>query len=127
MKKSRSINRALTLIIAFVFVSIGTIVKAQDKEKTLAGIPDNISKIVSVSCMPCHSSQGNSRSKGALNFEEWTKYTAEKQLDKASEIYKQVNKGGMPPKEARENNPKIIPTKEQIDTIKKWADSLKKK
>ena len=30
----------------------------------------------------------------------------------------------MPPKEARENNPDIIPTTEQMAIIKAWADSF---
>jgi hypothetical protein len=31
----------------------------------------------------------------------------------------------MPPKNARETRPGIIPTNEQIGLIKKWVDSLK--
>jgi hypothetical protein len=30
----------------------------------------------------------------------------------------------MPPKFARENHPENTPTQEQIDIIKKWAESL---
>jgi hypothetical protein len=33
----------------------------------------------------------------------------------------------MPPKIARDSNPETIPTKEQIDLICKWAETIKPK
>jgi hypothetical protein len=40
-------------------------------------------------------------------------------------MYSRLDKGEMPPKKAREAKPETIPTREQIETIKKWAESLK--
>ena len=74
--------------------------------------------------MPCHTSQGGLLSRVKLNFTEWTGYSQSKQKEKAEKIYSMVKKGAMPPKAARENRPEIIPTQEQTDLIKKWADSL---
>jgi len=63
-------------------------------------------------------------SRTKLNFSEWTGYSSDKQKKKAETMYKELKKDAMPPKSARENNPDIIPTKEQIAIIKAWADSL---
>jgi hypothetical protein len=63
-------------------------------------------------------------SRGKLNFTEWATYSAEKQKEKAQAMYKEISKNKMPPKSARETRPEIIPTKENVDVIKKWADSL---
>jgi len=40
-------------------------------------------------------------------------------------MYSVLKKDKMPPKSARETRPEIIPTRDQVDTIKKWAESLK--
>jgi len=63
-------------------------------------------------------------SRTKLNFSEWATYTPEKQRDKANDIYKELSKNKMPPKSAREANPGIIPTKDQMDVIKKWVESF---
>jgi hypothetical protein len=97
----------------------------QETSKLLSSLPDNINNIVSVSCMPCHSSNGGLLSRTKLNFTEWSKYSSEKQKAKAEKMYSELKKGAMPPKSARETRPDIIPTSEQIDIIKKWAKSLK--
>jgi hypothetical protein len=96
----------------------------QNTQNASTPLPDRINKIVSVSCMPCHSPDGGFLSKSKLNFSEWAEYSAEKQKKKAEKMYKELKKDAMPPKEARENNPDIIPTKEQIEIIKAWADSF---
>jgi hypothetical protein len=40
-------------------------------------------------------------------------------------MYSVLKKEKMPPKSARETRPEIFPAKDQIDTKKKWAESLK--
>jgi len=99
-------------------------VSAQDVSKTNASIPEDVNKIVSVSCTPCHTSQGGLMSKTKLNFTEWTNYSPEKQKERAAKMYSEINKGAMPPKAAREKRPDLIPTKDQADIIKKWSESL---
>jgi hypothetical protein len=109
----------------FIFPGFILTLSGQEAPKTSPSLPEDINKIVTASCMPCHSSQGGLMSRTKLNFTEWNQYSLSKQKDKADEMYTILKKEKMPPKSARENNPDIIPTKEQIDAIKKWADSLK--
>lgn len=97
----------------------------QEIQKESPSLPDNINKIVSVSCMPCHSSKGGLMSRTKLNFTEWTQYSPEKQKARAEKMYSELKKAAMPPKSAREANPGIIPTGDQVDIIKKWSESLK--
>lgn len=92
--------------------------------KSFSTIPDNVNKILTASCTPCHTSNGGLMSKAKLNLTEWTKYSPEKQKEKAAKMYSETNKGAMPPKMAREKKPELIPTKEQIEIIKKWSESF---
>jgi hypothetical protein len=124
MKNSVKFSERAHLLIVFSFLIICSSVIGQDNPKTSAPLPDNINKIVSACCMPCHSSKGGMLSKAKLNFSEWTEYSADKQKKKAEKMYKELKKDAMPPKDARETNPDIIPTKEQIEIIKAWADSF---
>ena len=100
------------------------VINGQETSKASPSLPDNINKIVSVSCMPCHSANGGYLSRTKLNFSEWADYSADKQKKKAGQMYKELKKNAMPPKDAREANPDIIPTKEQVEIIKNWADSF---
>jgi cytochrome c5 len=124
MKHSAIFSTGSYLFLILIFLMAGKTVNGQETSKASPQLPDNINKIVSVSCMPCHSSSGGMLSRTKLNFTEWTDYSAEKQKKKAAQMYKELNKNAMPPKDARETNPDIIPTKEQIEIIKSWADSF---
>jgi hypothetical protein len=124
MKKSDGKSEGIHLFLILSFLLFSFAAAGQDTSNLSARLPDNIDKIVSVSCMPCHSSSGGMLSRSKLNFTEWTGYTAEKQKKKAQQMYKEINKNAMPPKDARETNPDIVPTKEQIEIIKSWVDSF---
>jgi hypothetical protein len=124
MIKSIRFSEATALLFMCIFLAFSLKVKSQDKSDVSTPLPDNITKIVTVSCMPCHSSTGGTLSKAKLNFNEWTEYSAEKQKKMAQLMYKEVRKNEMPPKSAREVNPGIIPTSDQIDMIKAWAKSF---
>lgn len=63
-------------------------------------------------------------SKAKLNLTEWANYSPEKQKEKAAKMYSELNKGAMPPKKAREMKPELIPTKDQIEIIKKWSETF---
>jgi hypothetical protein len=121
MKQTFILSAAADLFLIFALLVLSLSAAGQE---TSAPLPDNVNKIVSFSCMPCHSSNGGLLSRSKLNFTEWNSYSAEKQKKKAGLMYKELKKSAMPPKDARENNPDIIPTKEQIEIIKAWADSL---
>ncbi len=124
MKRSCRSFPVAYLFLVYIFLTSWSRVTAQEASETSPPLPGNINLIVSESCMPCHSSKGGLLSRTKLNFNEWTNYSAEKQKKKAAKMYKELKKGAMPPKDARENNPDIIPSREQIEIIKSWANSF---
>ena len=124
MKHSVLFSTGSHLFLILIFLMAAKTVNGQETSKASPPLPDNINKIVSVSCMPCHSSNGGTLSRSKLNFSEWTGYSPDKQKKKAAKMYKELDKNAMPPKDAREANPDIIPTKEQVEIIKNWADSF---
>ena len=124
MKNSENSSAGIRLFALFIFLILSYSLFGQEASKVSAPLPESINRIVSVNCMPCHSDKGGMMSRTKLNFSEWTGYSSDKQKKKAETMYKELKKDAMPPKSARENNPDIIPTKEQIAIIKAWADSL---
>jgi hypothetical protein len=124
MKQSFWLSAGALSFMLFIFLIFSNSTIDQDSSKASTPLPDNVNKIVTASCMPCHSSKGGTLSKSKLNLTEWTGYSAEEQKTKAEKMYKELKKKEMPPKEAREEHPEIIPTKEQIRIIKAWAGSF---
>jgi len=124
MKKKDCKSKMLYLFFIFSFLGLTSVVRGQDTTRVSPPLPDEINKIVSASCMPCHSAKGGMMARSKLNFNDWTSYPAEKQKEKAKDMYKELSNDKMPPKSARENNPAIIPSKEQIEIINKWAESF---
>lgn len=113
---------ALLVIMANVRIASG-----QDKKEQSSPIPEKIHKVFQTSCMPCHWNDGKKMALMRINFSKWEEYDANKEAKKASLICKTLNKGKMPPKSVRKSVPELIPTKEQIDLICGWAESLKTK
>ena len=114
----------LLLLIAFVMTSVQTL-NAQQTVAASKPMPAELNKFFQTSCTPCHTSKGGVMSKSVVNFDEWDKLPGEKQGSKAEKISGVIEKGKMPPKSAREKRPEIVPTKEQIAMVQKWAESLK--
>jgi mono/diheme cytochrome c family protein len=110
--------------IVIILINI-QIASGQTGNKQQSPIPENINKIFHSSCMPCHGDNGGRLPKSRLYFSRWAGYGAAKEAEKASLICSSVRKGKMPPKSVRDSKPKLIPTKEQIDLICNWAESLK--
>jgi hypothetical protein len=124
MKSSENLSAGMRFLPLFIFLILSCALFGQETSKGSPPLPEYINRIVSVNCMPCHSEKGGMMSRTKLNFSEWTNYSPDKQKKKAETMYKELKKDAMPPKSARENNPDIIPTKEQVEIIKAWADSL---
>lgn len=124
MKKMDLSASLLTLSLVFGLFLLPQPAAGQENTKSLSAIPDDVNKIVTVSCVPCHTSEGGLMSKSKLNLTEWANYSPEKQKEKAAKMYSELNKGAMPPKKAREMKPELIPTKDQIEIIKKWSESF---
>jgi mono/diheme cytochrome c family protein len=124
MKKNIIASLSIPGFFIIFLLILGLQAKGQDTSKTTSALPDEINKIVSVSCTPCHTSEGGLMSKAKLNLTEWNNYSPEKQKEKAAKMYAEINKGAMPPKMAREKKPETIPTKDQAEIIKKWSESF---
>jgi hypothetical protein len=118
------ISSSMIMAIIVMAASIGS-ASGQSGKKLAAPVPDDVSKIVMNSCMPCHGSNGGVMAKTKLDFSKWTEYTANTAAEKAGKICTLITEEKMPPKKARESKPEIVPTKEQVDLICKWAETLK--
>lgn len=112
------------MVIIILFAGIQTI-SGQDNKDQTPPIPDDILKIFRNSCMYCHSKDGRILAKAKLDFSVWDEYGSAKGFAKASKICSELVEGAMPPKSYRASHPENIPTKEQIELICKWSDSLK--
>ena len=127
MKKSFQSNGILWLTVILVVLANMRIASGQTGKGQQYPIPADVKNIFQTSCMPCHGSEGGRFPKSRLNFSRWAAYGEVKEAEKASAICSRVSKGTMPPKFIRDSKPELIPTKEQIALICKWAETLKQK
>jgi mono/diheme cytochrome c family protein len=113
---------------ALIIITLNTgIASGQKSKEQSVPIPDNINKVFQTSCMPCHGINGGRFPHSRLNLSKWAGYGAEKEAQKAALICSTLSKGSMPPKSRRESQPELNPTKEQVDLICKWAESINRK
>ncbi len=87
-------------------------------------MPADLKPFFESHCKPCHFKGGKFKPLFKLNFTKWEDYSTKKQADKAKDICSVLSDESMPPEMARKFNPKVIPTKEQIDAVCKWSASL---
>jgi hypothetical protein len=127
MKKSFCINSILWLLTSLFLASNLQIASGETKEDKTTPIPENINKIFQTSCYQCHGINGKTLPRIKLDFSKWAEYGTAKEAEKAADICSVINEESMPPKSLRKSNPELIPTKEQIGLICKWAESLKPK
>lgn len=127
MKKSNHLLSSLfTTIVVASFIMLSICANGQKQAKKLADpIPIDVMKIFAKSCMGCHSDNGNSIAESMLNFSSWEKMKAKKAIKKSNAICSAVTSEFMPPKSIRKAKPELLPTKEEIELICKWAESLK--
>lgn len=127
MKKS---IRFKGLVCLFVFSLLAVnlqITYGQAQGDKASPIPENIDKIFQASCWQCHGANGKVLPRTKLDFSKWADYGATKEAEKASKICSVLTEEIMPPRSVRKSNPELIPTKEQVELICKWAESLKSK
>ena len=125
MSFTLSLNKFLgQLVLIFVLSGI-KIVSGQEVKDQAAPIPDDINMILKASCIKCHGNSGKVLARIKLNFSTWAEYSSLEGAKKASAICSELVKESMPPKSSRKSNPELIPSKEQIELICKWAESLK--
>jgi mono/diheme cytochrome c family protein len=114
------------MVIAVMLASM-RITSGQTVNEQISPIPDDINKIFQTSCYSCHGSKGKILPMVKLNFSKWADYGAAKEAEMASAICSVLTEGVMPPKSMRNSKPGLIPTKEQVELICKWAESIKPK
>ena len=124
MKKAITSSLFFSLLLVSGLFILNFSAYSQESSKESPALPDNVNKIVTASCISCHSSNGRFLARLKLNFTNWRQYSVETQKVKASKMSAMLNKGAMPPKSEREIHPEKIPTREQIDIIKKWSESF---
>jgi hypothetical protein len=127
MKNAYSARFVPLLLFLVLFILNPNALKAQKGKGTYYPIPEDVNTIFSASCMKCHGEKGGRFPKTKLNFSKWKTYGQSREAEKAALICTVLKKGTMPPKSAREKGSVIIPTKEQVDIICQWAESLKQK
>jgi hypothetical protein len=125
LKKLLSSKRMHWHVLLMALLVNMQIASGQTKQKQTYVIPDDINAIFNNSCMSCHGVKGGIMPLAKLNFAKWEKYGAAKEAERASKICGMLTAGKMPPEKFRKSNPELIPTKEQIGLICKWAESLK--
>jgi hypothetical protein len=124
MKRFNLLALLVPVTIGACVILINQKVASQDLPKSGSPLPEDVNKILTFSCTPCHSKDGGLMSRAKLNLSEWTNYSGDKQKEKAAKIFSEVSKGAMPPKAARQKRPEIIPTVEQVAVLKKWSESF---
>jgi hypothetical protein len=127
MKKSYRLNGLLCQMVIIVMLASMRITSGQTVKEQISPIPDDINKIFRTSCYSCHGSKGKILPMVKLNFSKWAEYGAAKEAEMASTICSVLTEEVMPPKSMRKSKPELIPTKEQIELICKWAESIKPK
>ncbi|MFZ0280155.1 MAG: heme-binding domain-containing protein [Bacteroidales bacterium] len=125
MKKA-SVFSSIVFLFIVVFSMVPDPAVAQDGSigKDKSAIPGNLNAVFQNSCMPCHWQGGKIKSTFHVNFSNWDNYSPEKQAEKAKKICSVLLADDMPPASARENKPDIVPSKDQMDAICKWAETL---
>jgi hypothetical protein len=122
---STSILFLIAFLISAAFVPKVTGTKIESPQAADQGaIPANLKPFFENSCKPCHFKGGKFKTLYKVNFTKWDDYGSKKQAEKARKICSVLSDESMPPEMARKFNPKIIPTKEQVDAVCKWSASL---
>ena len=125
MKKLKILTGTTLFALIFFFLMATQQSAGQKAVVSSPAMPDNLNKIFSNSCKPCHFNNGSKMAMVYVNFDDWTKNTPEKQASKAGKIYSMVSSGKMPKKSEIAKRPDIVLTKDQIEMVKKWSETFK--
>lgn len=125
MKKLFYIKAILLQVLVIVIMANIQEASAQNKDGQTSGIPENINKIFQTSCISCHGEGGRPNTLAKVDFSKWAEYDDTTKTAKAEAICKTMIEESMPPKYITKSNPEIIPSKEQIELVCKWAESFK--
>ena len=98
---------------------------AQNSKGGSDALPDDVMRIVNKTCVHCHAEPGSFMAISHFNLSKWNEYSMKKQANKAQAMCSKVTKGKMPPKKFRNDHVSDIPTKNEINTICEWSQSLR--
>jgi hypothetical protein len=127
MKRIQFVFLAISIITIMVLISFSP-AKVQSQKKILLitnSFPADVNVVLRKCCIQCHDSGENENSKVMWNYSKWTTYSAEIQSQHAKSMCNYMSSQRMPPNSARNTDPKIIPTSEDIDIICKWSNLYK--
>ncbi len=122
--KSNHLFPKTLLAMSFLFCFSTIYAQAPEKAQPASSIPAELNTIFTNSCMKCHGAGGGSFALSMVDFSKWEKYTAEMKAKKAKAITEVVTNGSMPPKAFVKANPDAALTKDQIELIRKWSETL---
>lgn len=125
MKRNPLILLILLAVVTTIVISVPSSVNSQKKAVTPnTDIPEDVMKVLSVSCMPCHSDNGSGSAKIVLNFSAWKELSPKKQVKRAASCCRAVTNGTMPPKSFVSKNPEAEIDAAKIEIICNWSRSL---
>jgi hypothetical protein len=104
----------ITLFVAVLWV-ISPLNALSQKRSNInnKGFLNDVSIILSTSCLGCHENGGKKMAMSVWNFNMWETYSAQKQSKKAKKICNAITKGEMPPTSGKKTNSEMIPTMSQ--------------
>jgi len=85
--------------------------------------PDDIKVVLKTSCYDCHSNDAsNDKSKGALNFDQWSDYKSTKMISKLDDIQEVVVEDKMPPEKYLKKYPEKALTDDVKTLVSSWVE-----
>ena len=120
---------AIVFLLTTGFIWAGSSGYGQDTLIARKGIqiPDNLDKVFTNSCMPCHSANGRKMAKAMLNFSKWDKYGRSTQVRKGKAIARMIGKEAMPPEQFIESSPELALTPADKENVRLWINAMNKK
>lgn len=92
------------------------------KLKVASEIPEDVQKVLSNSCVGCHSTDARSKdAREALDFEKWDEYRVTKKIGLLGDIGKLVDEDKMPPEKFLNSRPEKKLTPDQKKLVMEWA------
>ena len=86
-------------------------------------LSEDVKALLKNSCFDCHSNEASGdKSKGALNFDEWSDYKDSRKISKLDAICEVVDEGKMPPEKYLKKFPEKALSEEQQALVCNWVE-----
>jgi len=84
---------------------------------------EDVKALLKNSCFDCHSNEASGdKSKGALNFDEWSDYKDSRKISRLDAICEVVEEGKMPPEKYLKKFPEKALSEEHRALVCNWAE-----